>query len=134
MALALRRVRRLYNAYLEGVWFAFPKYRTQPPKEHKLKNAKDLCGRDLKQLEELDWHNKLTACTQFALNLALYYGLPGYVRPPPVCPPEPDFDSAAPSHVLLILNCIASSCDSTQPRSAMERHRSLCKNAFCGYC
>ena len=67
------------------MWFAFPSYRTQPPKEHKLKNAKDLCGRELKQLEELDWHNKLTACTQFALSLALYYSLPGYVRPLPAC-------------------------------------------------
>ena len=33
-------MRRVYNAYLEGVWFAFPNYRTQPPHEHKLKNVK----------------------------------------------------------------------------------------------
>ena len=32
-------------------------------------------------MEELDWHNKLTALTQFALNLAIYYVLPGYVSP-----------------------------------------------------
>merc|ERR1711939_1248888 len=41
-------VRRVYNAYLEAVWFSFPEYRTQPAKEHKLKGGpKDLCGREL---------------------------------------------------------------------------------------
>jgi hypothetical protein len=80
----------------------------------------------LKQLEELDWHNKVNAITQFALNLALYYGLPGYVRAscgltPPVCLMS-DW----------ILTCTCSAYNSIQPRLATGRHRNPYKNASCG--
>jgi len=71
-------VRRFYNAYLEAVYFSFPKLRTQPPKEHKLKQKKDLMGRDREQLELLDGHDKWTMVSQFVLNFGLYFILPGY--------------------------------------------------------
>jgi sterol desaturase/sphingolipid hydroxylase (fatty acid hydroxylase superfamily) len=72
-------VRRVYNAYLEAVYFTFPKYRTQPIKEHRLKGKKkDLCGRDLEQLELLDSHDKMTLLSQFVLNVGVYYAIPGY--------------------------------------------------------
>ena len=71
-------MRRLYNAYLEAVYFSFPNLRTQPPKEHKLKHKKDLCGRDQQQLELLDSHDKWTMVSQFLLNFGMYYALPGF--------------------------------------------------------
>lgn len=71
-------VRRIYNAYLEAVYFSFPKLRTQPPKEHLLKQKKDLMGRDVEQLELLDGHDKWTMVSQFLLNFGLYFVLPGY--------------------------------------------------------
>ena len=71
-------LRRVYNAYLEAVWFACPKHRTQPPSEHRLKAPADLCGREVEQLAVLDRHNKLTALSQFALNWAMYFALPGF--------------------------------------------------------
>jgi len=71
-------VRRVYNAYMEAVFFSFPQYRTQPVKEHKLKRRTDLMGRDIEQLELLDWHDKMTMISQFALNFGLYFVLPGF--------------------------------------------------------
>jgi len=71
-------VRRFYNAYLEAVYFSFPKLRTQPPKEHRLKQKKDLMGRDQEQLELLDGHDKWTMVSQFLLNFGLYLCLPGF--------------------------------------------------------
>jgi sterol desaturase/sphingolipid hydroxylase (fatty acid hydroxylase superfamily) len=71
-------VRRVYNAYLEAVYFSFPKLRTQPPNEHRLKQKKDLMGRDIEQLERIDWHDKGTMLSQFILNFGLYFLLPGF--------------------------------------------------------
>jgi sterol desaturase/sphingolipid hydroxylase (fatty acid hydroxylase superfamily) len=71
-------IRRVYNAYLEAVYFTFPKLRTQPPNEHRLKMKKDLMGRDKEQLELLDWHDKGTMLSQFILNYALYFLIPGF--------------------------------------------------------
>jgi sterol desaturase/sphingolipid hydroxylase (fatty acid hydroxylase superfamily) len=71
-------VRRFYNTYLEAVYFTFPKLRIQPPKEHLLKQDKDLNGRDREQLRILDWQDKMTMISQFALNFGLYYALPGF--------------------------------------------------------
>lgn len=71
-------VRRIYNAYLEAVYFTFPNLRTQPPNEHRLKMKKDLMGRDKEQLELIDWHDKGTMISQFILNYGLYFLLPGY--------------------------------------------------------
>lgn len=71
-------VRRIYNAYLEAVYFSFPSLRTQPVKEHRLKQKKDLMGRDQEQLELLDGHDKWTMVSQFLLNFAIYFALPGY--------------------------------------------------------
>ena len=72
-------VRRLYNAYLEAVYFTFPQYRTQPVKEHKLKGGKrDLCGREVEQLELLEKHDAMTMISQAALNFAIYFALPGF--------------------------------------------------------
>jgi sterol desaturase/sphingolipid hydroxylase (fatty acid hydroxylase superfamily) len=71
-------VRRFYNTYLEAVYFSFPKLRTQPIKEHRLKEKKDLMGRDQEQLELLNSHDQWTMVSQFILNFALYYALPGF--------------------------------------------------------
>ena len=71
-------VRRIYNAYLEAVYFTFPKLRTQPLHEHRLKQKKDLMGRDIEQLEKIDWHDKGTMLSQFVLNFGLYFLLPGF--------------------------------------------------------
>lgn len=70
--------RRVYNSYLEACYFAFPQHRTQPVREHKLKTIKDLCGRDLKQLQTLVVHDRLTLVTGFALDVATYYAIPGF--------------------------------------------------------
>lgn len=69
---------RCYNAYLEGCYFAFPQYRTQPVKEHALKKEGDLCGRDREQLELLVWHDRMTYITQTLFYYALYYAIPGF--------------------------------------------------------
>lgn len=77
-------VRRFYNTWLEACYFAFPQYRTQPPREHSLTNRKDLTGRDLQQLNTIHFHDRLTMASQFALQLCLYYGLPGYFPRPDI--------------------------------------------------
>ena len=46
-------VTRVYKTYLEAVFFTFPQYRTQPSREHALKNKKDLCGRDMRSWRQL---------------------------------------------------------------------------------
>lgn len=71
-------VARLYNSYLEAVFFSFPQLRTQPSREHALKNKKDLCGRDMKELQTIIQHDRLTLISQFAFNVGLYYAIPGY--------------------------------------------------------
>jgi len=71
-------VTRVYNCYLEACYFAFPQYRTQPPSEHKLRAKKDICGRDMAQLESLVVHDRLTLLSQFVFGLLVYYLLPGY--------------------------------------------------------
>jgi len=71
-------VARIYNSYLEAVFFTFPNYRTQPPREHALKSKKDLCGREEKELQILVLQDRLTLLSQFTLNVGLYYALPGY--------------------------------------------------------
>ena len=75
---AASMVRRVYNAYLEAVFFSFPKLRTQPAKAHRLKQRRDLMGRDLRELEILDGQDKLTMISQFFLNFGLYYLIPGF--------------------------------------------------------
>mmetsp|Transcript_12443 Transcript_12443/g.18660 ORF Transcript_12443/g.18660 Transcript_12443/m.18660 type:complete len:396 (-) Transcript_12443:351-1538(-) len=70
--------RRVYNAYLEAVFFSFPKLRTQPAKAHRLKQRRDLMGRDMRELEILDVHDKLTMLSQFVLNFGIYYLIPGF--------------------------------------------------------
>eukprot|EP00448_Togula_jolla_P007434 CAMPEP_0170605638 /NCGR_PEP_ID=MMETSP0224-20130122/20077_1 /TAXON_ID=285029 /ORGANISM="Togula jolla, Strain CCCM 725" /LENGTH=355 /DNA_ID=CAMNT_0010930649 /DNA_START=53 /DNA_END=1116 /DNA_ORIENTATION=- len=71
-------VARLYNAYCEAIFFSFPQYRIQPPQEHALKESKDLCGRDQRQLEIIHFHDCLTLLSQFFFNVGLYYALPGF--------------------------------------------------------
>ena len=51
-------VTRVYNTYLEAVFFSFPQFRTQPSREHALKNKKDLCGRDMQELETIIYHDR----------------------------------------------------------------------------
>ena len=43
-----------------------------------LKSKKDLCGRDMKELETILHHDRLTLISQFAFNVGLYYAIPGY--------------------------------------------------------
>lgn len=71
-------MRRVYTAYLEGVYFACPHRRTQPPSQHALKSKRDLNGRDLSQLRTLQFHDRLTLITQYALVMILYYFVPGF--------------------------------------------------------
>jgi len=70
--------RKLYNSYLEAVYFSCPRYRTQPPREHALAKDKDLSGRDRAQLKMIEKHDLLTLFSQFALDLAIYYMIPGF--------------------------------------------------------
>lgn len=70
-------VTRIYNSYLEACFFKFPKYRTQTVSSHRLKSKKEICGRDEEQLKTLAWHDKVTLLSQFALNIAIYYTIPG---------------------------------------------------------
>ena len=71
-------LRRLYNSYLEAVFCSFPQHRTQPVKEHELKSAKDLTGRDLAQLASIVKHDRLTLLSQFVLDVSIYFLVPGY--------------------------------------------------------
>lgn len=71
-------VTRLYNTYLEAVFFSFPQYRTQPSREHALKMKKDLCGRQMRELELIQKHDRMTLVSQFLFNVGIYYALPGY--------------------------------------------------------
>jgi sterol desaturase/sphingolipid hydroxylase (fatty acid hydroxylase superfamily) len=100
-------VRRFYNAYLEAVYFSFPKLRTQPPHEHRLKMKKDLMGRDQEQVELLDKHDKVTMISQFVLNFGMYFILPGFY-------PTADADADA----------------DTQPQSLQERFIRLILNHY----
>lgn len=71
-------MRRVYNAYLEAVYFAFPARRIQPVAEHALRNNKDLNGRDRAQLRSLVYHDRMTLVTQLMLVLILYFCVPGF--------------------------------------------------------
>lgn len=71
-------IRRLYNSYLESVFFSFPNHRTQPVKEHALKIRKDLTGREPSQLETITRHDRYTMVSQFILDVSIYYLIPGY--------------------------------------------------------
>lgn len=74
----LSLLRRVYTAYLEAVYCSFPQYRTQPVKWHALKECKDIVGRDKKQLEVIIYQDKLTLVSQFMLDIAIYFSLPGF--------------------------------------------------------
>lgn len=71
-------VTRVYNTYCEAIFFAFPQHRIQPTREHALKAKKDLCGRQMQELETIVRHDRMTLASQFLLNVGLYYALPGY--------------------------------------------------------
>merc|ERR1719450_1621568 len=71
-------IRHLYNSYLEAVFCSFPQFRTQPVREHALKTAKDLTGRDLTQLASIVKHDRLTLISQFLLDVSIYFMVPGY--------------------------------------------------------
>lgn len=81
--IACSMFRKLYNAYLETVYFSCPALRTQPPSEHALKGSiKDLCGRELHQLETINFHDKLTMVSQISLELLFYFSIPGFYPAP----------------------------------------------------
>lgn len=94
-------VRRVYNSYLEAVYFSFPSLRTQPPKDHRLKKGSDLCGRDVQQLESLEFHDSLTILSQFVLNVAFYLYLPGFY---PAVAKEGEEQSWSDRVIRLVLN------------------------------
>lgn len=71
-------LRRLYMSYLEAVYCSFPQFRTQPVKEHALKGIKDIVGRDKAQLETIIQHDRLTLISQFALEVFIYFSVPGF--------------------------------------------------------
>jgi len=90
-------LRRLYNSYLEAVYFTFPTRRIQPISEHRLKQRKDLCGREQEQLDALVWHDRLTLLSQTCAVVFLYLYLPGYF---------PSSDAAAQRLPLRILKLL----------------------------
>jgi len=71
-------VTRVYNTYCEAIFFSFPQHRTQPSRDHALKNKKDLCGRDMKELKTIQYHDCLTLLSQSVLNLVIYFYVPGF--------------------------------------------------------
>ena len=72
-------IRRFYNSYCEAIFFTFPECRTQGTREHTLASSKkDLCGRDKEKLERIALHDMLTMLSQLALEICIYYLLPGY--------------------------------------------------------
>jgi len=92
-------IRRLYNSYLEAVFCSFPQFRTQPVREHALKTAKDLTGRDLTQLASIVKHDRLTLISQFLLDVSIYFMVPGYY------PAQQDSYDSLQSRILrLIIN------------------------------
>ena len=69
----------LVDTYLEAVWSHIPSiYYTKCSESMLLKSKKDLCGRDMKELETILHHDRLTLISQFAFNVGLYYAIPGY--------------------------------------------------------
>lgn len=75
---SLSLLRRLYMSYLEAVYCSFPQYRTQPVKEHELKELKDIVGREKTQLLTIIQHDRLTLVSQFVLDVVIYFSIPGY--------------------------------------------------------
>jgi sterol desaturase/sphingolipid hydroxylase (fatty acid hydroxylase superfamily) len=73
---------RIYNSYCEACFFSFPQYRTQPEKEHLLKQGKDLMGRSREQLQSLIFHDQMTFLTQTAFAVGTYLCLPGFYPAP----------------------------------------------------
>jgi len=89
-------MRRVYNAYLEAVYFTFPARRIQPVSEHALKKGKDLNGRDMAQLHSLVYHDRLTLISQLMLVMTLYFCVPGFY------PADTSPRAEAPLHVRCI--------------------------------
>lgn len=80
-------VRRFYNAYLEYIYFEFPKYRTQGNLNvtrntilncSQTSNTIEPCGRNKIQLRNVYNHEKLTIISQSLLTNALYFGIPDF--------------------------------------------------------
>jgi len=74
----LSLLRRVYNSYLEAVYCSFPEYRTQPARDHRLKSAKDLVGREKEQVARIVQHDRLTLVSQFILDVAIFFLIPGF--------------------------------------------------------
>jgi sterol desaturase/sphingolipid hydroxylase (fatty acid hydroxylase superfamily) len=89
-------LRRVYNSYLEAVYFAVPSRRIQPVNEHALKSKRDLNGRDEEQLESLVYHDRLTLISQLSLVMVLYTCVPGFY------PADDSARSAAPGYVRVL--------------------------------
>merc|ERR1712137_430753 len=53
-------VTRVYNTYCEAIFFSFPQHRIQTSRDHALRNKNDLCGRDMKDLKTIQYHDCLT--------------------------------------------------------------------------
>ena len=83
---------RVYNAYLEAVFFAYPQHRTQPSDDHKLKKQQDLTGRDQVQQDTLVYHDRMTLITDNLLNITLYLLIPGFY---PLSSSQPFLERAA---------------------------------------
>ena len=63
-------VRHAYHEYLEWAYFAFPEKRTQ--KDAKVREGRDLMGRTDDEQELIEWHDRLTALSTFALLVGGY--------------------------------------------------------------
>jgi sterol desaturase/sphingolipid hydroxylase (fatty acid hydroxylase superfamily) len=75
---------RVYNSYCEACYFSFPQYRTQPEKEHLLKQGKDLMGRSREQLQSLIFHDQMTFLTQTGFAVLTYLCLSGFYPAPTI--------------------------------------------------
>ena len=61
-------VRRVYTAHLEAAYYRHPELRTQPPKKH----AGDVTSRNDAQLREIDFHDRWSMVSHFAMDLVSY--------------------------------------------------------------
>ena len=63
-------VRHAYHEYLEWAFFAFPEKRTQ--RDAVERTGRDVTGRTDDELELIEWHDRLTALSTFALLVGCY--------------------------------------------------------------
>uniref|UniRef100_A0A7S3NQ20 Fatty acid hydroxylase domain-containing protein n=1 Tax=Aureoumbra lagunensis TaxID=44058 RepID=A0A7S3NQ20_9STRA len=64
-------VRKFYNDWLEFAYDNFPEKRTQPMKTNR--EERDVTGRDLDELREIEQHDRITMLVKFFLDISFYF-------------------------------------------------------------